>query len=400
MKILRAHNYYRRANPSGENSVFDAEGALLRANGYVLKDFTEESDSLAMRGGISKAASYISIPWNSASRQRFELAIREFKPDVIHVHNTFPLLSPSIFWANRGQIPLVLTLHNYRTLCPAGIPARGGTSCTECIDRKTALPSIIHGCYRDSRLATLPLAGTVALHRALQTWSKRVDCHIALTDFQRDILIRGGLPADSIVVRPNHQPGTPRVIEWSRRNSDILFVGRISQEKGVPTLLKAWRGIPQQIKCGRLLRIVGDGPDLGKLKAEYGDPDVEFTGLVAPELASNLISEASTLVIPSEWFEGFPVVLREALAYGTPTIVSDVGDMGNLITSHEAGLSFPAGHTKSLAECISMSIQHPDLLRSFSQNAHNYYLNFLSERGGLDSLLRIYTQQIARSKGR
>jgi len=208
VKVLLVHGYYRSHAPSGEGRVFEEERDLLMRRGIEVETFTRHSDQMISRFGA--AAPWIaagSTLWNPLACRALRIKIQEFKPDVVHVHNVFPWISPGIFHNIPAGTASVLTLHNYRILCPAAIPARAGRICTECIDKRSSVPALRHGCYRHSRLATLPLALTVSLHRWLGTWSKKVDALIALTDFQREVLIKGGLPGARIHVKPNFIAG-------------------------------------------------------------------------------------------------------------------------------------------------------------------------------------------------
>ena len=200
------------------------------------------------------------------------------KPDVVHVHNTFPLISPAIFRSIGSMAARVLTLHNYRLSCPAAIPVRDGSVCTECINRQSIIPSLRYGCYRNSRLATLPLALNVALHRALSTWSHQVDAFIALTEFQKKLMVKAGLPPDLVHIKPNFYPGKPNTVPWIERKRRVVFAGRLTPEKGVESLVRAW------ISWGPSapeLRIVGDGElkqQLMELASTTPDVPIRFLG--------------------------------------------------------------------------------------------------------------------------
>ena len=169
------------------------------------------------------------------------MKLKLFSPDIVHIHNTFPLISPAIFYALDSRMPRVLTLHNYRLFCPAGLPLRSGNICTTCIERRNTLPSVIHGCYRDSSIATIPLAISVELHRSLGTWKNQVDRFITFSDFQMQKMISAGLPSEKIMIKPNFFPGNPVVVPWKNRGDYIVFVGRLSPEKGICNLVRAWK---------------------------------------------------------------------------------------------------------------------------------------------------------------
>ena len=240
MKILLAHNYYGSAAPSGENQVFEAERDLLRQRGNEVDEFVRHSDEIRGKGAYGVLAGALSVPWNPWSVAAMRRKLDSFSPDVVHTHNTFPLISPGIFHAIGNRAARVLTLHNYRLFCPAAIPMRDGKVCTEFIDRRSSAPPMRHGCYRNSRLATMPLAFSVWLRRILGTWTKHVDAFIALTEFQRERMIEAGLPADLVHVKPNFYPGNPSTVAWTDRRSSVVFAGRLTEEKGVLALVNAW----------------------------------------------------------------------------------------------------------------------------------------------------------------
>lgn len=240
MKILLVHNFYGSSAPSGENEVFNTEKKLLKSNGNDVYVYTRNSDEIREAGLVGKLRGAFATPWNPFSAIHLSKIISDVKPDVVHVHNTFPLISPSIFRSANIVAPVVLTLHNYRLFCAAAIPMRDSRICTKCLDTKSVLPSITHGCYRNSRIATLPLAINISLNRSLKTWEKYVDAFITLSEFQKNLVIKAGLPDKLVHCKPNFFPGNPKIIPWSNRGDYAVFVGRLSPEKGVANLINAW----------------------------------------------------------------------------------------------------------------------------------------------------------------
>src|SRR3954463_5671491 len=226
-RILLAHNYYGSSAPSGENQAFDLEKALLERRGHEVRVYSRHSDEIRGRGALGVLQGALATPWNPRSVRAIRRVIDEFQPDVVHVHNTFPLISPAIFPGIASRAARVLTLHNYRLFCPAGIPLRDGKPCTECLDRKSVLPALRYGCYRGSRLATAPLALGVSLNRRRGVWENDVDAFIALTDFQREMMVAAGLPAHKVLVKPNFYPGQPQRIPWTSRRQGVVFAGRL-----------------------------------------------------------------------------------------------------------------------------------------------------------------------------
>lgn len=398
MRILLVHNYYGSSAPSGENQVFDAEKALLRERGHDVAEFTRHSDKIRANGLVGAVQGALATPWNPwvvcASRRKVD----SFQPDIVHVHNTFPLISPAILPAIGHRAARVLTLHNYRLFCPAAIPMRAGHVCTDCLDRRTVLPAVRHGCYRGSRLATVPLAANVALHRLLGTWTKQVEAFIALTEFQRERMIEAGLPADLVHVKPNFYPGNPAIVAWVNRRPSVVFAGRLTAEKGVAALVRAWlmwgSSAPE-------LRIVGDGGmcrELQLLAATAPGVPIRFLGQLAGAAAQDEIASCRLLVLPSECFEGFPMVVREAFAFGTPAAVSAIGPLPCIIRAGENGVVFEPANPESLLHTIRAAWDAPDLLQRLGQGARAEFEAKYTEDANYTQLMGIYARAMDASR--
>jgi glycosyltransferase involved in cell wall biosynthesis len=379
MKVLLVHNFYGSAAPSGENQVFEAEKALLQSRGHEVAEFTRQSDEIRGKGAWGSIKGAVATPWNPWSAGAIRQEVARFLPEVVHVHNTFPLISPSIFHALASTgVARVLTLHNYRLFCPAAIPMRAGQVCTDCLDRRSVLPALQHGCYRNSRLATVPLAINVALHRAAGTWAHQVDAFIALTEFQRERVVDAGLPAGRVFVKPNFYPGNPVVVPWAQRQPYVVFAGRLTAEKGVATLIRAWqlwgREAPE-------LRVLGGGELRCELEAMAAGLPVRFLGQVDAAEAQRQIAQARLLVLPSECFEGFPMVVREAFAFGTPAAVSDLGPLPSIVRDGESGVVFEAASPGSLLNSVRAAWQTPAILQNLGQGARQAYDALYNESG-------------------
>lgn len=390
------HNYYGSSAPSGENLAFELERDLLERGGHEVRTFARHSDELrrpGWRGWMGALRGAAATPWNPLAAAALRRVVLAFRPEVVHAHNTFPLLSPAIFPSVPAPAARVLTLHNYRLLCPAGIPARDGRSCTECLDRRSVVPALRHGCYRGSRLATAPLALNVALARTAGTWQRHVEAFITLTSFQRDRMVAAGLPAGSVHVKPNFYPGWPAVRPFADRQGAV-FVGRLSEEKGVRHLLEAWRAWGAEAPP---LRVVGDGPLRADLEAQArsGGVEVTFLGQLPPEAAQAEIAGARLLVLPSVCFEGFPLVLREAFALGTPAAVSALGPLPDLVEQGEAGVTFRAADPRALLEAVRAAWLEPGGLERRAAGARAAFESRYSEARNLEILLEVYRQAVA-----
>lgn len=392
MKILLLHNFYGSEAPSGENVVFEAEKALLEQNGHAVQVFTRHSDEIrgqGLRGAIKGAAA---VPWNPFSAAALREVVGDFEPDVVHAHNTFPLISPAVFHAIGRRAARVLTLHNYRLLCPAAIPMRNGKVCTDCIQQRSTLPALQHGCYRGSRLASLPLAMNVALHRRIGTWQHQVDAFIALSEFQKQLMMHGGLPSSKLHVKPNFYAGNPTVTPFQQRLDYVVFVGRLGEEKGVHTLIEAWR---RWGESAPELRLVGDGPLRAQLQKQAQGLRVRFMGQIPANDAQAQIANARLLVLPSECFEGFPMVVREAFAFGTPVAVSRLGPLPSIIEHGVNGVVFEPANATSLLSVVQSALVDSAALAAMAFGARQAFDVLYNEQANYQMLMDIYQQAIA-----
>ncbi|MBN1545808.1 MAG: glycosyltransferase family 4 protein [Syntrophaceae bacterium] len=402
MNVVMVHNYYGSSAPSGENEVFEAECQLLQEKGEEVIKFTRHSDDIRKRGVIGTIEGGLSTPWNQFSLLRLKKMLRSKMPTILHVHNSFPLLSPSIFYSCKGtNISPVLTLHNYRTFCAAGIPMRGGKSCTECIEKRSVWPALKHGCYRNSRIATLPIAVMVELHRRLKTWERRVDAFIALTSFQREALSNGGLPRHLVHVKPHFYPNAPEPLALSDRELKVVFMGRLGIEKGVHVLLKAWK---RWGNAAPLIEMIGDGPErpaLEDMVRTFGLADkVKIIGQLPFAEAQARLARSRLLVVPSVWFEGFPMVIREALALGVPVAASNLGSMPCLVEEALTGTLFEPGDPEDLLRKVAAAWAEQGRLAVWGKAARREFEQKYTADANFAILMGIYEKAIARRKQR
>jgi glycosyltransferase involved in cell wall biosynthesis len=385
MKIVLVHNFYQQAG--GEDAVFEQERRLLECAGHdviVYCRSNREIEQLSILGQASLAKRCI---WATETRREFARLLDRENPDLVHVHNTFVMISPSLYSAchDRG-IPVVQTLHNFRLLCPAATFYRDGKVCEECAEH-SLWRGIYHGCFRDSRPATATVALMLACHRRLGTWNEHVNCYIALTEFSRNKFIAAGLPADKIVVKPNFLDPDPG--ERKHPGNYALFVGRLSPEKGVSTLLEAWKQLQEQ--CA--LHIVGDGPEREALEAQARQrhlAGVTFRGHLSREETIAEMKGAQFLVTPSVCYESFPMTFAESFACGTPVICSRLGGMREIVDDHRTGLHFTAGEAGSLAQTLEWAINHPRDLAEMGRAARREYETRYAARGNYSLLKKIY----------
>lgn len=397
MKVLLVHNFYGSTAPSGENQVFNDEKALLVSRNHVVEEFTRHSDEIRSLGGWGAIKGAFATSWNPWMSRSLSSFVERFQPDVVHVHNTFPLISNAIFHAIGLRAARVLTLHNYRLFCATGIPMRDGQICTDCLDSHTSFPSLRHGCYRSSRLATLPLALSISLHRTAGTWTQQVDAFIALSDFQRQRMSESGLPLEKVHVKPNFFSGSPTVVPWQDRSNYVVFAGRLSPEKGVVSLLKAWAAWGA---AAPELRLIGDGPLRNQLERLAIGLPVRFLGQLTAAEAQSQIANARFLVLPSEWFEGFPMVVREAFAYGTPAAVSNIGPLPSIVTHGISGVVFEPANPMSLLQEVQRAWLTPGLLEQLGRGARAEFESKYTENANYATLMDIYERAITVSRSR
>lgn len=399
MKVLCVHNYYGSSAPSGENIVFEAETALLERRGHDVTKFLRHSDDIRRQGPWGTLRGGLSTPWNAQSVSAIRREVERCQPDVVHVHNTFPLLSPAILRSMGDRPARVMTLHNYRLFCAAAVLMRAGRVCMECLKRRSSWPALKYGCYRWSRLATAPLALSISLHRRIDTWANHVDAFIALTPFQQRLMIQAGLPHVRVHVKPNFYPGNPRPIPWPQREECVVFVGRLSAEKGVEDLLRAWllwgESAPE-------LRIVGEGPlrqALQELASSKPGVPIRFLGQLPAAEAESQIARARLLVLPSTWFETFGMVLLEAFAYGTPAAVSDIGPLPSIVRDGKEGVVFEPSDHASLLDKVRLAWGAPGMLEHLSKGAREAFDAKYNEDSNYEMLMGIYAAALAKRAG-
>jgi glycosyltransferase involved in cell wall biosynthesis len=320
----------------------------------------------------------------------------ESKPDVVHFHNTLPLISPSAYYAcARHRIPVVQTLHNYRLVCPAATFLRGGHLCEDCLGRRIAWPAVAHGCYRKSRAASAAVASMLATHRALHTWQTKVDAYIALSEFARKKHIAGGIPADRLAVKPNFIHPDPGSRAPDETGKYALFVGRLSEEKGLRGLLSAWKRLTQPIP----LFLLGEGPMREEITLQLdasGISVVSLLGDVAREEVLRWMRGAQFLVCPSHWFEGCPLVIVEAFASGIPVIATGHGPTAEMVDHNRTGLHVRPGDDADLAEKVAWAWAHPAEMQFMGQAGRREFERKYSAEGNYRQLIALYGQLVER----
>jgi glycosyltransferase involved in cell wall biosynthesis len=391
MNIIVCHNFYQQ--PGGEDQVFAEEADLLAAHGHNVKRFTLHNDVIKGEGEPSTFGMLGLMGdtvWNRRVYTRLHALVRRHRAQVVHFHNTFPLMSPAAYYAARaGGAAVVQTLHNYRLICPAGTFFRDGKTCEECLGRSSPWPALLHKCYRDSLPATGVASAMLTAHRAAGTYRAIVDVYVALTEFARQKFIRGGLPAGKIVVKPNFV-GTDRGAGDGAGNFG-LFVGRLDASKGLDVLLNAWSKVPGDAR----LKILGDGPLAPAVReAAAKDRRIEWLGRQPLDVVYDMMGQAAFLVISSVWYEGLPRTVVESFSKGTPIIASKLGALEELIRPGETGWHFEPNDASDLASSIAGALANPVGLRQMRGLARREYEGKYTASDNFRQMMALYARAL------
>ncbi|MGA8027670.1 MAG: glycosyltransferase [Bryobacteraceae bacterium] len=387
MNILQVHNFYRQ--PGGEDQVYAAEYELLTRYGHAVSQYSVHNDSLV---GISRLGNAGRAIWNSQSYRQIAALVEEKSVDIIHAHNTFPIVSPSLYYAAAAHgVPVVQTVQNFRLLCPAATLFRDGAVCEKCVGAAIPYHAVLHRCYKHSASASAAVASMLLVHRIAGTWSTKVATYIAATNFAKAKFIEGGLPASKIAVKPNFLANDPGLGEGN--GGYTLFAGRLTEEKGLVTLLDAWERLSSQIP----LKIAGDGP-LAPIVKQRADrlANVEWLGYCDRERILRLLKDAALLIFPSLWYEGLPMIIVEALACGTPVAASALGAMNELIEDGINGIRFIPGDVNDLVTQVRSIWAQSDILRAMRRSTRRSYDRNYTPEWNYELLMQIYAKALHR----
>ena len=390
MKILLVHNKYQQ--PGGENVVFESESQLLSQHGHFVERLV--FDNSTIRTLVDKFLSGLKVIYNPESARKLRKKIENFNPDIIHVHNFVPLVSPSVFSvAKQFNKPTVLTLHNYRLICPSATLVYKGKIYERSIHSFFPIDAIMRGVYRNSRLQTAAIAIMVAWHNFIGTWRNKVDFYIALSNFAKEKFKTSALaiPDDKLVIKPNFVPDFG--VGHSIRDNDLLFVGRLVEEKGIQVLLKAAGFL--QFK----LTIIGDGPLRSLvMDAAKANPNIRYLGFQDKESVARHLKKCKALIFPSIWYEGLPLAILEAFSTGTLVIASRLGAMEEIIHDRVNGLLFDAGDEIALANKIVEIDAEPAWARHLADNARLSYLSNYTPAKNYGIIMDIYGKALTLQK--
>jgi glycosyltransferase involved in cell wall biosynthesis len=389
VKIVVVHNTYQQ--PGGEDIVFELERKMLEAEGHDVVAYRRSNHEIEELSAVGRVFLIKRMIWASDTYRDFSQLLEREKPDVVHIHNTFVMISPSIYAACReALVPVIQSLHNFRFFCAGAEFARNGSVCEECLEHGV-WRGVRYGCYRGSKTSTAAVAAMLTWHRARGTWDEAVSTYIALTEFSRSKFIEGGLPEDRVVVKPNFIDPDPGAGGHDR--SCAIFVGRLSPTKGIKTLVAALGRLQGSVPFA----MIGGGPDRPEFEAEAercGVPVSLFLGQLPRPQTIAAMQTARFLVFPSEWYENFPMTIAEAFACATPVLCSRLGSMKEIVTDGVTGLHFNPRDPGDLAAKMTWAWEHPEQMREMGQNArHEYELKYTAEKN-YSRLLTIYENAI------
>lgn len=390
MKIVMVHNRYREAG--GEDVVFESEKRLLERAGHSVTPYVRSNAELKDNSLLDRIGIVPQMIWCSQTQHELAAILDRVCPDIVHVHNTFMRITPSIHsaCAQRG-IPVVQTLHNFQLICPGGNLSRRGVTCRECVDQNL-LQSVRHACYRNSHGATAAVALMLALHRRLGTYEQSVARFIALTKFAQQEFVAAGFSTDQFAVKPNFVDPDPG--ERSRPGDYALYSGRLLANKGVRILLNAWKVLRKQ----HPLQIVGDGPEREALEDEVrgsGLSGITFRGRLSRDQVMETIKGARFIIVPSIMQESFGMSVVESFACGTPVLCSRLGSLRELVDDHVTGLHFTPGDDRDLAAKVTWAWNHPSELEPMGHTARANYEAMYTAEKNYPLLMGIYEQALA-----
>lgn len=384
MRILSVHNSYQIRG--GEDESREAEERLLREQGHQVDVYEETNERIQ---DYAAADLFLKTIWSQETYRKVQHQLQQKPYDLVHVQNFFPLISPAVHYAaKRAGVPVVQTLRNYRLLCPNALFFRDGQVCEDCLDKLVPYPGIIHSCYRNNKAASATVTAMIAAHRFLKTWEKNIDAFITLTEFSRQKFIEGGFNANKIFVKPNFVSPSPGA--GLGQGGYALYVGRLSVEKGIDTLMSAWKKLEAEIP----LKIVGEGPLSEQVeKAASSFSHVEWLGRKPMPEVHRLMGEARCLIFPSKWYETFGRVAVESFAKGTPVIASKIGAIAELVDSGRTGIHFEPGNAAELAQQVNSfwNMSQTDIARMREAALAEFEAKF-TDRRNYQQLISIYHQ--------
>ena len=390
LKVLQVHNRHA-PGWGGEETVVNLEFQLLQKRGHEVEQFQISNAVLKQASTFRQMLAAPATLWSHSSYRKLRQKIGQFQPHVVHVHNTFPLFSPSIFWAaSRAGVPVVYTLHNFRSACANAVLFRAERPCEDCVGG-VGWSGLRHKCYSNSLLRTAAVTAMNTLHRFIGTYANKIDAYVALNSFSQDVFVRSGLPSQKVIVKANFVPES--TLRHSTRSPQIVFVGSMMRHKGIHLLLEAWKRV--NVPEANLL-LLGDGPERSELQKHFNDvPSVSWAGSLSHQEVLQRICRSRALVLPTLVYENCPMVLLEAFAEGTPVIVPDLPSMKTFVNHDREGLLYRAGDISSLAEALTKAlVASEDAWSAWSTNCRTAHARHYNETTNYQQLISIYNSVI------
>jgi glycosyltransferase involved in cell wall biosynthesis len=388
IKVLFIHNFYQQ--PGGEDKVVASEMELLKSKGIEVNLFSAHNNTINNQNVFGKIKIALETIWSYTYYKKIKKYLTINKPDVVHVHNFFPLISPSVYYACSAlNIPVVQTLHNYRIICPSATLLLNNQIC-EISLKGSMLNSIRYGLYHNSKLHTVPVASMISINRLLGTWNDKVSRYIALTNFAKGKFIEGGISSNKITVKPNFIK-KKNIEKGLEDKKFILYVGRISIEKGLHILLKAWKNVKN--KQNYKLIIIGDGPEKARLEKEYELSDIIFMGKQNENIVLEYMRSAKYLIVPSIWYEGFPMSIVESYSMGTPVICTNIGSLQEVVDHEKTGFHFKYNDFSNLSIVLERALYFTDYNKMRRDVLKKYHENYTPEVN-YKKLINIYQEVI------
>ena len=380
-RVLVVHNRYRSDSPSGENQAVDRQIGSLRNAGLEVETYIRSSDEIADFSAAERVELAVRPIFSREDAARIDRVLERFAPDIVHIHNVYPLISPAVVTRAKSHgCRVVQTVHNFRHICASGTFFRAGSPCTDCLGKRVAWPAALHACYRDSRTQSVVMGTAILRHR--KTWLQ-IDRFLPVSEFVADILTTAGIPGEQIRVVPNSvdDPGPPSAL-----GHGFLFAGRLSKEKGIGLLLDAWEHAA--LGNATQLTIVGDGPERAAVeRAATRLPGVQYAGPVTTDQVRLHMRESRVVVVPSIWFEALPTVLLEAYACGRPVVATKFGALETLVSPDVGWLAPP--NRDGLAATLRTSWQDT-AAAALGRRARELYLALYAPDAGLARLMETY----------
>jgi glycosyltransferase involved in cell wall biosynthesis len=396
VKVLLVHNCHRSGSASGDDGVYKKEVEFLERHGHNVIRYNPCNDEFDGKGPLGKLSIALQIPWSLKTVSSIREMVRRERPDVAHVHNFFPLISPSVYHVLESEgVPIVQTLHDFRFLCANAFFMRDGRICKGCED-SWFFKSIRHGCFKGSRLQTIPVAVMMKFHNLSGTFRRKIDAYVCLTESQKAIYLKACYARERIFMKPNFVEDTFED-KGNAKGDYALFIGRLGKEKGIHTLMKAWRALPNIP-----LRIIGDGPDalqFREIANNYHIDNVEFLGSRLHKECMRILDGARFLVMPSICYETFGLTIVEAFSHAKPVIASNLGAMADIVTQGKTGLLFNPGDAADLAQKVMELWNDPLRCEAMGLAARREYETKYTPEKNCEMLMSIYRAVIERKKG-